>query len=61
MLGNEDLVNVMTVFSFDNRNKQRGGTVAVLRSSDRGANWSGQITVSRLGSVGVTDPKAGIR
>jgi hypothetical protein len=38
MLGNEDLLNVKAVFSFDNRNKQRGGTVAVLRSSDRGAN-----------------------
>jgi hypothetical protein len=55
-LGNEDLVNVMTVFKNDNRDKQRGGTVAVLRSSDRGANWSGQINVSRLGTVGVTNP-----
>lgn len=26
-------------------------------SSDRGASWSGQINVSRLGSVGVTDPE----
>jgi hypothetical protein len=58
-LGNEDLVNVMTVFKNDNRNKGRGGTVAVLRSSDRGASWSGQINVSRLGTVGVTDPKDG--
>jgi hypothetical protein len=28
-------------------------------SSDRGASWSGQINVSRLGTVGVTDPKDG--
>jgi hypothetical protein len=58
-LGNRDLVNVMTVFKNDNRNGLRGGTVAVLRSSDQGASWSGQITVSRLGSVGVTDPEDG--
>ena len=58
-LGNTDLVNVMTVFKNDNRNGQRGGTVAVLRSSNRGASWSGQISVSRLGSVGVTDPEDG--
>ena len=55
-LGNEDLVNVMTVFANDNRNGRRGGTVAVLRSTDRGASWSRQINVSRLGTVGVTDP-----
>ncbi len=55
-LGNKDLVNVMTVLANDNRNGRRGGTVAVLRSTDRGASWSRQINVSRLGSVGVTDP-----
>jgi hypothetical protein len=58
-LGNGDLVNVMTVFKNDNRNGQRGATVAVLRSSDRGAHWSDQISISRLGSVGVTDPSDG--
>jgi hypothetical protein len=55
-LGNGDLVNIMTVFKNDNRNGQRGATVAVLRSTDRGAHWSSQINISRLGSVGVTDP-----
>ena len=57
-LGNGDLVNVMTVFTNDNR-KARGGTVAVLRSTNRGTSWSGQINISRLGSVGVTDPEDG--
>lgn len=58
-LGNCDLVNVMTVFKNDNRNRQQGATVAVLRSTDRGASWSGQINVSRLGTVEVTDPDTG--
>jgi hypothetical protein len=58
-LGTGDLVNVMTVFKNDNRNGQRGGTVAVLRSTDRGATWSDQINISRLGSIGVTDPRDG--
>jgi hypothetical protein len=58
-LGNGDLVNVMTVFKNDNRNRQQGATVAVLRSTDQGASWSGQINVSRLGTVEVTDPDTG--
>ena len=58
-LGNGDLANVMTVFRNDNKGKQRGGTVAVLRSSNRGTSWSGQINISRLGRVGVTDPEDG--
>jgi hypothetical protein len=43
----------------DNRKGRRGGTVAVLRSTNQGASWSGQINISRLGSVGVTDPENG--
>ena len=58
-LGNGDLVNVMSVFAFDNKKKRRGGTVALLRSSNRGTSWSGQINISRLGTVGVTDPRDG--
>jgi hypothetical protein len=58
-LGDGDLVNVMTVFNNDNRNGQQGGTVAVLRSTNRGGSWSGQITISPLGTVGVTDPRDG--
>jgi len=58
-LGNGDLVNVMDVLAFDNRAKRRGATVAVLRSRNRGASWSGQISVDRHGTVGVTDPDSG--
>jgi Neuraminidase (sialidase) len=49
----------MTVFKNDNRNRQQGASVAVLRSTDQGASWSGQINVSRLGTVEVTDPDTG--
>lgn len=60
-LGNGDLVNVMTVFRNDNRNKSRGATVAVLRSPNpsRGSSWSDQIDIARLGTVGVVDPATG--
>lgn len=57
--GTGDLVNVMTVFRNDNGEGRKGGTVSVLRSTDKGATWSGEIVVGRLGSVGVTDPRDG--
>lgn len=59
--GTGALVNVMTVFRNDNGAGRRGGTISVLRSMDRGATWSGEIAVDRLGSVGVTDPRDGAR
>ncbi len=60
-LGDGDLVNIMTVLSNDNRAGRRGGTIAVLRSPfpSRGSSWSGQFDISRLGTVGVTDPETG--
>lgn len=58
-LGDGDLVNGMIVFSNDNRQRRRGGTVAVLRSLDRGSSWTGQIDVDRLGTVSVRDPDTG--
>ena len=58
-LGTTDLVNVMTVFKNDNSGGHQGGRVAVLRSEDRGSSWSGPITVSRLGTVEVSDPDTG--
>src|SRR4051794_4697805 len=57
--GTGDLVNVMTVFRNDNGAGRKGGTVSVLRSTDQGASWSGEIVVDRLGTVGVTDPRDG--
>ena len=57
-LGNGELVNVMTVFRNDNRTKARG-SIAVLRSTNKGSTWSGEIRVDRLGTVGVSDPDDG--
>ena len=59
-LGDGDLVNVMTVFRNDNSKKSRA-TVAVLRSPypSRGASWSSQIDIAKLGTVGVVDPATG--
>jgi hypothetical protein len=58
-LGTGELVNVMTVFANDNRRRRQGASIAVLRSPDRGASWSGQTTISRLGTVTVVDPETG--
>jgi hypothetical protein len=57
--GTGDLVNAMTVFRNDNALGRKGGTISVLRSTDKGANWSGEIPIDRLGAVGVTDPRDG--
>lgn len=57
--GTGDLVNVMTVFRNDNSEGRKGGTVSVLRSTNAGTTWTGEIVVSRLGAVGVTDPRDG--
>ncbi len=54
-----DLVNGMTVFRNDNAVGRKGGTVSVLRSTTKGATWSGEIPVARLGTIGVTDPDTG--
>ena len=54
-----DLVNGMTVFRNDNGEGRKGGTVSVLRSTTKGATWSGEIPVARLGTVGVRDPDTG--
>jgi len=58
VLGDGELVNVMTVFRNDNRSKSRA-TVSVMRSTDKGSTWSGEIRVNQLGTVGVTDPETG--
>ncbi|CRK56754.1 Neuraminidase (sialidase) [Alloactinosynnema sp. L-07] len=57
--GEGDLVNIMTVFRNDNGEGRKGGTISVLRSEDKGAAWSGEIVVDRLGTVGVRDPRDG--
>lgn len=59
VLPDGDLVNVMTVFRNDNKLKRQAGYVSVLRSTDKGATWSGEVPIDRLGTVGVTDPQTG--
>jgi hypothetical protein len=52
------LVNVM--FLFHGSGVQRSCCdVAVLRSTDRGVNWSGPVNVSDVDTVGVVDPDTG--
>ena len=43
----------------DNKAGRKGDFVALLRSADKGATWSSPTIVSRLGTVGVTDPRDG--
>lgn len=54
-----DLVNGFALLQNDNKDLLKGGSVAVIRSTNRGSTWSDQIIVSRLGAVGVTDPRDG--
>jgi hypothetical protein len=53
------LVNVFTEFNNENKKKLRGATVRVLRSTDRGASWSGAFLVDRLQTILVSDPDTG--
>jgi Neuraminidase (sialidase) len=55
-----DLVNVFDeIQNFSNKGGRRGLNVALIRSTDQGKTWSRPIYVSRLGTVGVTDPRDG--
>jgi hypothetical protein len=56
---NGTLVNIFTEFNNENAKKRRGLFVRVLRSSDKGATWSGPFTVGRLGTIGNFDPETG--
>jgi hypothetical protein len=59
VLPNGTLVNIFTEFNNENAKKNRGGLVRVMRSTNAGQTWSGPITVSRLGTIGVRDPETG--
>jgi hypothetical protein len=59
VLPNGTLVNVFAEFNNENTDKLRAWTVRVLRSTNKGVSWSGPILVSRLQTVGVTDPDTG--
>jgi hypothetical protein len=55
-----DLVNVFDeIRNFSNRPPGRGLHVALIRSTDQGKSWSRVTYVSRLGTVGITDPRDG--
>jgi hypothetical protein len=55
-----DLVNVFDeIRNFANNKKRRGLNVALIRSTDQGVTWSRPVYVSRLGTVGITDPRDG--
>ena len=59
VLPDGDLTNVMTVFRNDNKLKRKFGFISLLRSTDKGATWSGEIPIDRLGTIAVTDPETG--
>jgi hypothetical protein len=56
---NGTLVDIFTEFNNENAKKKRGGFLRVLRSTDKGATWSGPYDIARLGTIGVTDPETG--
>jgi hypothetical protein len=55
-----ELINVMDlIYNFKDAQNVRGANVAILRSADKGATWSGPILIDKLQSVGVTIPGTG--
>jgi hypothetical protein len=57
---NGDLLDFFDViFTFKNSNKIRGFNVGFIRSSDKGATWSGAKIVDKLNLVAVRDPDTG--
>lgn len=55
-----DLVNVFDeIRNFANNAGRRGLNVTLIRSTDQGRTWSSPVYVSRLGTVGITDPRDG--
>ena len=53
------LVNLFNEIRNDNSKKQRGNSVRVMRSTDKGVTWSAPIFVDLLGTIFVTDPESG--
>jgi hypothetical protein len=59
VLPNGDLVMVFNLIRNVGSNRNRGFTVAVMRSTDKGDTWSAPIVVDRLLTDGVRDPADG--
>jgi hypothetical protein len=53
------LVDLFVEFNNENKQKLRGGTVRVIRSTDRGVMWSNSFLIDRLQTIGVSDPETG--
>ena len=53
------LVDILTEFNNENTGKLRGATIRVLRSTDKGATWSGPFLVDRLNTISISDPETG--
>ncbi len=60
VLPNGTLVDVFDlIYNFKNAQGVRGYNVALIRSTDKGATWSGATIVNKLQTVGVVDPDTG--
>lgn len=59
VLPNGDLVDLFNALFWKNAHGLRGGNVAIVRSTDKGATWSDVIFVDKLGTIGITDPETG--
>ena len=59
VLPNGDLVMVFNLIRNVGTNRNRGFTVAVMRSTDKGDTWSAPILIDRMITDGVTDPADG--
>ncbi len=60
VLPNGKLVDVFNlIYNFKNAKGVRGYNVALIRSADQGATWSGATIVNKLLTVGVVDPDTG--
>jgi hypothetical protein len=53
------LINLFAEFNGESKEKTKGWSVRVLRSTDDGVSWSGPILVDRLRTIGITDPESG--
>ena len=56
VLPNGTLVNIFDEIHNDNSKKQRGFSVRVVRSTNKGGTWSDAILIDQLRTIGVADP-----
>jgi hypothetical protein len=59
VLPNGTLVDIFDEIHNDNAHKQRGFSVRVMRSTNKGGTWSDAILIDQLRTIGVTDPETG--